>query len=172
MLIPPPQVQYHPNSPNADLMGAPIVANPGYAASLKCREGYAEAVGSSTVNSVTCTKSGWTPGNLTLLTTCSPGCSTPSISNGAVLPEGRNITGAAPYTVGNLLRVTCGDGFVLAGGESLTCTSLMRWRPAVAPKCVTRTSTVSQAVRVVHPSCFALVLLLFTWNILVSIFDF
>ena len=152
---------YHPNSPNADLMGAPILANPDFPARVTCREGYAEAVGSSTVSSVACSESGWNPSNLTLLITCSPGCPTPSISQGVVSPESRNITGAAPYTVGNLVKVSCGDGFVLAGGDSLTCTALMRWKPADFPKCVTRTSTVSNA-GVKTANVFILFLVVFT----------
>ena len=141
-------------------MGAPIIANPDYTAVVQCREGYAEAVGSSTVSSVTCSRSGWSPSNLTLLTTCSPGCPAPSVSHGAVSPEGRNVSGAAPYTVGNILRVSCGDGFVLSGGDSLTCTALMRWKPAVAPRCVTRTSSAS-AANTHHPSLFIALLSMF-----------
>ena len=155
-----PQVLYHPNSPNADLMGAPIIANPAYPATVTCREGYAQAVGSSTVSSVSCSQSGWNPSNLTLLITCSPGCPTPSITHGVVTPESRGIAGAAPYTVGNLVKVSCGDGFALAGGDSLTCTALMRWKPAVPPKCVTRTSTVSEAgVKTLNVFVFLLVML-------------
>ena len=75
-------------------------------------------------------------------------------------PESRGIAGAAPYTVGNLVKVSCGDGFILDGEDSLTCTALMRWKPSVPPTCVTRTSTVSEAgVKTVNVFIFLLVVL-------------
>lgn len=141
-----PQVQYHPNSPNADLMGAPIKSdlNSNYPAVIQCRPGYAQAVGSSMVRSATCGEENWVPSNLTQLITCAPGCPTPDIANGAAYTPGREVEGVAPYTVGYRVGLQCGDGFVLSGADTLTCTALMRWKPATLPQCVTRTaSTVS-----------------------------
>lgn len=136
-------VQYHPNSPNDNMAGAPIVSNPLYSAGVACRAGYAVVAGSSTVDAVSCGAAGWTPSNLTLLVTCGPGCPEVVVQSGAVVPPPRNQTGAAPYTIGDTLEVVCGDGLVVAGSQQLVCTSLMRWKPAAAPLCVTRTSVSS-----------------------------
>ena len=133
-------ISYNSNSPNADIDGAPLVINDLLASAVSCRSGYARVVGSSTIDSATCTASGWNPANLNLLITCKPGCSDVSIENGAVDTARSNTTGTSPYTVGDMVGVECGDGYVISGDSTITCTSLLRWRPSSLPECVLSSS--------------------------------
>eukprot|EP00116_Pleurobrachia_bachei_P008862 sb/3469124/ len=138
-------VNYNGNSPNADINGAPIKTNTDTdirVSTISCRSGYATVVGSSTVDKVTCgSDGGWTPANLNTLITCKPGCSMLNIANGAVTVAYQNVTGAAPYNVGDLVGIQCGDGYVVSGSTStVTCTALQRWKPSTLPVCVTSSS--------------------------------
>ena len=133
------KISYHSNSPDANINKAPIVSNSQFVSTVSCRKGYAQIVGSSTLDKVQCTTNGWSPANLFSLITCKPGCGNVVIPNGIVNEEPSLAKGTAPYTIGAIVSLRCGDGFVLSSDIYLTCTSLLRWKPKDTPTCISRT---------------------------------
>ncbi|KAL5262074.1 hypothetical protein ACHWQZ_G007685 [Mnemiopsis leidyi] len=127
---------YPPQTATQELNSAPV-RHSNIAVSVKCNEGYAQAVGDGGKATISCSHLvGWDASPDQLIR-CLPGCSDIrfDVSKGFTQTSRTGSDGQPPFKAGDIVKFDCDNGYTMQGYSTVTCSGTNVWSYSL-PKCV------------------------------------
>jgi len=127
---------YPPQTATKELYSAPV-RHSNIAVTVKCNDGYAQAVGDGGKATISCTHlTGWDSSPDQLLS-CLPGCSDIrfDVSKGSTQTARSGSDGEPPFKAGDIVKFSCDDSYTMYGYSTVTCSGTNEWSYDL-PTCV------------------------------------